>query len=67
MPEATSDEADPNEYGRFRYVASEEKTNWAEKARLDKIEALRKEKGEGANMNGVFVTVERREVASTTQ
>jgi hypothetical protein len=57
LPEATSDDADPNNY-LMRYSPSEEKTNWAEKARLDKLDAIRKAKGDDANMNGVFVTVE---------
>lgn len=57
MPDATSDDADPNNYV-MRYVPSGEKTNWAEKARLDALEAIRKAKGDDANMNGVFVTVE---------
>lgn len=57
LPDATSDDADPNNYV-MRYVTSEERTNWAEKARLDAIDKIRKEKGEDANMNGVFVTVE---------
>lgn len=57
LPEATSDDADPNNYV-MRYVPSPEKTNWAEKARLDALEQIRKDKGENANMNGVYVTVE---------
>lgn len=57
LPEATSDDADPNNYV-MRYVPSPEKTNWAEKARLDALDQIRKDKGENANMNGVYVTVE---------
>lgn len=57
LPEATSDDADPNNYV-MRYVPSVEKTNWAEKARLDALDQIRKDKGENANMNGVYVTVE---------
>lgn len=57
LPDATSDDADPNNYV-MRYVPSPEKTNWAEKTRLDAIDRIRKEKGDDANMNGVFVTVE---------
>lgn len=59
LPDAT---ADPNDYtGQVvRYAASEEKVNQAEKARLDALDAIRKAKGEKANMNGVYVTVEER-------
>lgn len=59
LPDATDDEVgDPNSYSGVRYVASGEKTNWAEKAKLDAIDRIRKDKGDDANMNGVFVTVE---------
>lgn len=57
LPDATSDDADPNNYV-MRYIPSGEKTNWAEKARLDALDAIRKGKSEDANMNGVYVTVE---------
>lgn len=55
LPDATSDDADPMSY-KIRYV-TDEHINWAEKQRLDDIEAYRKEQGEGANLNGKFWTV----------
>jgi hypothetical protein len=58
LPDATSEEADPNSYSGFRFVASSEKTNWAVKAERDRIDEIRKAKGDDANMNGVFVSVE---------
>lgn len=59
MPEATSDDADPMNYSTWRYVASGPHTNWAEKARLDALEAHRKAEGDDANLNGVYFGVER--------
>lgn len=46
---------------RVRFVPSEPHVNQAEKARLDKIEAVRKSMGKDANLNGLYVTVERQE------
>lgn len=63
LPEATSEDADPMNY-KLRYVASAERVNQAEKAALDKMDALRKEKKDTGSMNGVFVTVERVDLAS---
>lgn len=60
MPDATSEGADPNEYASgFRYAPTGPHTNWAEKMRLDSLDALRKSLGEDANMNGVYFGVER--------
>lgn len=61
LSKATNADADPNNYGSpLRYVAHGPFTDWAEKARLDKIDAYRKSFPEGAdvNMNGMFFTVE---------
>jgi hypothetical protein len=46
---------------RIRFVPSGEHVNLAEKARLDKLDEIRKSKGKDANLNGVYVTVERQE------
>lgn len=67
MPEATSDDARPNAYSGYRYVAGEPKVNWAEKTRLDALEAHRKSLGEDANMNGVYVTVEKFEYQNSSE
>ena len=61
MPEATSDAADPMSYSGWRYVPTGPFTNQAEKARLDALEAHRKELGEDGNLNGVYFGVERME------
>lgn len=58
LPDALSDDADPNNY-KYRYVANAGRTNWAEKAYRDKIDQLRKDAGENGNINGVVVSVER--------
>lgn len=58
MSEATDERANPNEYdGGYRYVADGPVTDWAEKARLDRIDAYRKELGDNANLNGVLFPV----------
>lgn len=60
MPDATSEGANPTEYGSgFVYVTSGPHTNWAEKARLDAIDQHKREAGEKANLNGVYFTVDR--------
>jgi hypothetical protein len=59
MPEATSDDADPMSYSGMRYVANGPFTNWAEKERLDALDAHRKAMGEGANLNGVYFTADK--------
>ncbi|WP_347975657.1 hypothetical protein [Microbacterium sp. ProA8] len=59
MPEATSDAADPMKYSGMRYVANGPFTNWAEKERLDALDAHRKAMGEGANLNGVYFTADK--------
>jgi hypothetical protein len=59
MPEATSDAADPMAYSGMRYVANGPFTNWAEKERLDALDAHRKQMGENANLNGVYFTADK--------
>ena len=59
LPEATSEAADPMAYSGFRYAANGPFTNWAEKARLDELDAHRKALGDGANLNGVYFTAEK--------
>ena len=62
MPDATSDGADPNNYDvPYRYVTKGPFTNWAEKDRLDAIDAFKKAAGENANLNGMYWAVEKRE------
>lgn len=59
IPEATSPNADPNEYGddaRYRYE-SDAHTNWAEKQYQDDLAALQKAAGEDGNTHGTFLTV----------
>lgn len=61
LSKATDPGADPNDYNNpLRYVAHGPFTDWAEKARLDKIDAYRRSFPEGTdvNMNGMFFTVE---------
>lgn len=58
MSEATSDRANPNNYdGGYRYVADAPFTDWAEKARLDRVDAWKLEAGEKANLNGLIFPV----------
>jgi hypothetical protein len=59
MPDATSDDADPMKYSGYRYKADGPFTNWAEKERLDALDAYRKQMGENANLNGVYFTADR--------
>lgn len=62
MPEATSDDADPNNYDSgYRYKPEGPFTNWAEKTRLDALDAYRKAMKEDANLNGVYFTVDKLE------
>ena len=62
LPEATSDGADPNNYDvPFRYIYKGPFTNWAEKTRLDAIDAYKNEAGDDANLNGLYWTVEKLE------
>ncbi len=62
LPDATSDGADPNNYVvPYRYVTKGPFTNWAEKDRLDAIDAFKKAAGENANLNGMYWAVEKRE------
>lgn len=62
LPDATSDGADPNNYDvPYRYVTKGPFTNWAEKDRLDAIDAFKKAAGENANLNGMYWAVEKRE------
>jgi len=49
---------------KIRYVAKE-RTNWAEKERLDAEAAERKARGDDGNMHGVFFTVEKIEMPTT--
>lgn len=58
MAEATSDRANPNNYaGGYRYVADAPITDWAERARLDRMDAWREQLGDNANMNGLIFPV----------
>ncbi|MET0888383.1 MAG: hypothetical protein ABWX92_18255 [Mycetocola sp.] len=58
MAEATSPDADPNNYdGGYRFIADAPITDWAEKARLDRIDKYRTEAGENANLNGLVFPV----------
>ena len=62
MPEATADGADPMDYtSGYRYVPDGPHINWAEKTRKDAEDEHRKALGEGANMNGLYFTVEKQE------
>ncbi|MEA9983646.1 hypothetical protein [Subtercola sp. RTI3] len=58
--EATNPDADPTKYtGGYRYVADEVRTDWADKARLDAVDAYRASHGEKANLNGKVFPVRR--------
>lgn len=60
MSEATNDAADLTNYdGGYRYVAAGPFTNYAEKARLDSIDAWKVTAGDKPNMNGMYWTVEK--------
>ena len=60
LPEATLPVTELMER-RVRWVPSEPRVNQAEKTRLDKLDAIRKSMGKDANLNGLYVTVERQE------
>lgn len=58
MSEATSDEANPNNYDSpLRFVADGPVTDWAQKTKLDAEAAWREAAGEKANMNGLIFPV----------
>ena len=60
MSEATSPEADPNNYeGGFRYVTDPPVVDWAVKSRMDYIDSWKAAAGEKANMNGLIFPVRR--------
>lgn len=60
MPDATAPGADPNDYDSgYGYAVQGPFTNYAEKARLDQIEAWKTDAGEKPNMNGLYWTVDR--------
>ena len=60
ISEATDPRADPNDYeGGYRYVVDPPITDWAEKQRLDDIEAWKVAAGENANLNGLIFRVRR--------
>lgn len=59
VPDAISDEADPMSYSGWRYVPKGPFTNQAEKTGQDALDALRKEMGDDANLNGMYFSVER--------
>lgn len=62
MSEATNPGADPTEYDTpYAYVGHGPFTDWAEKARLDRIDAYKLEAGEKANLNGMYFTVEKQD------
>lgn len=58
MSEATSPEADPNNYDSpLRFVAEAPYTDWARKAQLDREAEWREAAGDKANMNGLIFPV----------
>jgi len=59
LPDATSEAADPMAYSGYRYAADGPFTNWAERERLDALDAHRKAMGENANLNGVYFTTKK--------
>lgn len=60
LPESTAPGADPTDYkSGYRYVSEGPFIDWAEKTERDALEALRKDRGENANLNGVYFTVRR--------
>jgi len=59
MPEATSEDANPNNYSGYRYVADGPHTNWAEKARLQAIEMYKKAVGDDPDLSGLYWTVKK--------
>jgi hypothetical protein len=60
LPDATSPAASPTSYDSgYRYVTDGPFTNYAEKARLDAMDAHKKAAGKEANLNGLFFTVDR--------
>lgn len=62
LPDATSDGANPNNYDvPYRYIVNGPFTNWAEKTRLDAIDAFKKDAGEQANLNGMYWTTDKLE------
>ena len=63
MHEATSEEANPTNYeGHWRYFGEGPFTDYAEKARLDAIDAYKRQfsKDDPPNMNGLIFTVSKR-------
>lgn len=63
MEEATSPEAEPNNYdGGWKYDTLDPITDWAEKSRLDAIDAFRARgtKESPMNMNGLMFPVVKR-------
>lgn len=59
LPDATSDRADPNNYGDpLRFYAHGPFTNQAEKAARDAEDAWTKLAGKSPNKNGMFWTVD---------
>lgn len=62
LSEATNPGADPTDYDTpYRYGVKGHITNWARKAQLDRMDELRKELGEKANLNGIIIPVEKLE------
>ena len=60
LSEALNPGADPTEYDTpYRYSAMGHVTNWALKAKLDRMDELRKEFGENGNLNGIIIPVEK--------
>lgn len=58
MSEATSPDADPNNYDSpLRFVADGPVTDWARKTQMDAEAAWREAAGEKANMNGLIFPV----------
>lgn len=67
MPDATDPDADPMVYNGWRYVADGPWVNWAEKERLDALDAHKKLLGEDANLNGVYFGVKRVDYSNSSE
>ena len=61
LSEATDPRADPNDYspGSWRYITHGPFLNQAEKAHADTVDAYKRTAGEGANLHGMYWTVEK--------
>lgn len=60
LSEALHPGADPSDYETpYRYTARPHVTNWALKAKLDRMDELRKQHGDKFNSNGIIIPVEK--------